>query len=232
MPQIHESICAMVAECEHINKGKKSQQGYQYRGIDDVYNTVHPLLANHKVFSTSKVLDSAREEHATKAGGVMFYTRLKMEYTFWASDGSCVATEVIGEGMDTADKGTNKAMSIAYKYALFQMLCIPTEAIDPDADAKPDLAPRASSQPKPQTKQPPVKPAATKPAPQNLYQEKMDKILAFKGSPDDWAIFKGKAFSWTVAAQGDGTITEAQANLLEKAINEREPQFQQEPQPA
>lgn len=37
--------------------------------------------------------------------------------------------------MDTGDKATNKAMSIAFKYACFQVFCIPTEEmIDPDAE--------------------------------------------------------------------------------------------------
>jgi hypothetical protein len=35
--------------------------------------------------------------------------------------------------MDSGDKGTNKAMSAAYKYAAFQAFSIPTEA-DNDAD--------------------------------------------------------------------------------------------------
>ena len=37
--------------------------------------------------------------------------------------------------MDSGDKATNKAMSIAYKYACFQVFCIPTEEMkDPDAE--------------------------------------------------------------------------------------------------
>ena len=42
---------------------------------------------------------------------------------------------VIGEGMDPGDKATNKALSIAFKYACFQLFCIPTEEMrDPDAE--------------------------------------------------------------------------------------------------
>ncbi|MFS0844210.1 MAG: ERF family protein [Roseburia hominis] len=29
--------------------------------------------------------------------------------------------------MDSGDKATNKAMSVAFKYACFQVFCIPTE---------------------------------------------------------------------------------------------------------
>jgi len=38
--------------------------------------------------------------------------------------------------MDSGDKATNKAMSIAYKYAAFQAFCIPTEETAIDADAE------------------------------------------------------------------------------------------------
>lgn len=63
----------------------------------------------------------------------------KIKYTFFAEDGSSVYAIVIGEGMDTGDKATNKAMSIAFKYACFQVFCIPTEEMqDPDAE-RPEL---------------------------------------------------------------------------------------------
>ena len=57
-----------------------------------------------------------------------------MQYTFWTVDGTSVECSVIGEGMDSGDKATNKAMAIAHKYALLQTFCIPTEdMIDPDS---------------------------------------------------------------------------------------------------
>ena len=61
-----------------------------------------------------------------------------MKYTFYAEDGSSVSAVVQGEGMDSADKSSNKAMSVAFKYACFQVLCIPTEEMkDPDAETPP-----------------------------------------------------------------------------------------------
>src|SRR5699024_11672405 len=50
-------------------------------------------------------------------------------------DGSSVESIIIGESMDMGDKATNKAMAAAYKYACFQVFCIPTEEMqDPDAE--------------------------------------------------------------------------------------------------
>jgi hypothetical protein len=132
---IHGAICAMLAEVDAIAKDRKNvQQGFTFRGIDDVYNTVHPVLAKCKVYPRAEILESDQQERTTRSGNVQFFVRLRMRYHLVSGvDGSSIWTEVIGEAADTGDKAYNKAMSIAYKYALFQLLCIPTEAIDPDA---------------------------------------------------------------------------------------------------
>jgi hypothetical protein len=132
---IHGAICAMLAEVDAIAKDRKNvQQGFTFRGIDDVYNTVHPVLAKCKVYPRAEIMESDQQERTTRSGNVQFFVRLRMRYHLVSGvDGSSIWTEVIGEAADTGDKAYNKAMSIAYKYALFQLLCIPTEAIDPDA---------------------------------------------------------------------------------------------------
>jgi hypothetical protein len=56
-----------------------------------------------------------------------------MRFQFFADDGSSVSVTTIGEGMDSGDKSSNKAMSAALKYALVQMFCIPT-ADDKDSE--------------------------------------------------------------------------------------------------
>jgi hypothetical protein len=141
--KIHKQILAIMNECDSIAKGRKNvQQGYMFRGIDDVYQALHPLLAKHGVYSTSEIVDSKREERPSKAGGVLNYTILTIKYTFYADDGSSVSSEVIGEGMDSGDKSANKAMSVAHKYALLQILSIPTaDSKDPENE-NPEPMPR------------------------------------------------------------------------------------------
>nr|WP_308743100.1 ERF family protein [uncultured Anaerocolumna sp.] len=135
--KIYEAISNVMAEIGAIGKEKKNlQQGFMYRGIDDVMNALQPALVKHKVFIAPEVISEQREERTTQKGGVLFYTRLEVSYKFYTVDGSFIETKVIGEAMDSGDKATNKAMSIAYKYACFQVFCIPTEEMqDPDADA-------------------------------------------------------------------------------------------------
>lgn len=134
-PLIYQKIIEVMAEVPAIGKNKKNaQQGFNYRGIDDVQNALQNILPKHGVFYVPEVIESTREERATARGGNLIYSVLKVRYTFYAADGSHVSAVVQSEGMDSADKSSNKAMSAACKYALFQVLNIPTEEqVDPDA---------------------------------------------------------------------------------------------------
>ena len=116
-----------------------------YRGIDAVYNALNPVMAKHGLFITPEVLDMKREERTNAKGTVLIYTCLTIKYTIFAPDGSNITCTVVGEGMDTGDKSVNKAMSIAMKYAMFQLFFIPTEELkDPDADVYTDIKPKAT----------------------------------------------------------------------------------------
>ena len=115
--------------------GYNTQQGFNFRGIDQVMNALQNILPEVGVFYLPEVLESSREVRDTKNGGKNTFTTLKVKYTFYAADGSHVSATVQSEGMDSADKSSNKAMSGACKYALFQAFNIATEEmIDPDAD--------------------------------------------------------------------------------------------------
>ncbi len=133
---IYETINAVMNEIGAIGKdSKNAQQGFMFRGIDAVMNALAPALQKHKLFIVPEVLDQRREERQTKSGNNLIYSVCTIKYTFYAEDGSHIEATVIGEGMDSGDKATNKAMSIAFKYACFQVFCIPTEEmIDPDAE--------------------------------------------------------------------------------------------------
>ncbi len=135
--KIYAAISAIMADVGAVEKGRKNeQQGYYFRGIDEVYAALHLLLAKHGVFTVPEILDDRTEERTTKNGSHLIYRIIKIKYTFYASDGSSVAATVIGEGMDSGDKATNKAMSVAHKYALIQVFAIPTkDEKDPEVDS-------------------------------------------------------------------------------------------------
>ena len=148
--EIHQKIPIIMSEIGAIQKAKKNaQQGFMYRGVDDVMNALQPLLHKHGVFIVPEVLDQKREERQTSKGGNLIYSVCTIKYTFYASDGSYITAVVVGEGMDSGDKATNKAMAIAFKYACFQVFCIPTEEMkDPDADTPEPSMPKESAKSK------------------------------------------------------------------------------------
>lgn len=134
---IFETVSAVMKDIGAIGKtSKNTTQGFMFRGIDAVMNAINPALVKYKLFIVPEVLEQSREERQTTKGGTLIYSIVKVKYTFYAEDGSNISAIVIGEGMDSGDKATNKAMSIAFKYACFQVFCIPTEEmVDPDKES-------------------------------------------------------------------------------------------------
>jgi hypothetical protein len=141
---IYELIGKAMSVIGAITKDKKNtQQGFMYRGIDQVYNALNPVLAELGIFFCPEILEQKREERVTKNGAVLVSTVLTVKFTAYAPDGSHVSMTVVGEGMDSGDKSSNKAMSVAMKYAMFQLFCIPTEELkDPDADSYEGILPK------------------------------------------------------------------------------------------
>lgn len=136
--EVTKSICAITAEVGSIAKNKKNeQQGYSFRGVDDLMNTLHPLFAKYGIFLLPEVLDTKRDERITAKGSALISVVVTVKYHFIAMDGSEICATIVGEGMDSADKATNKAMTAAFKNVCFQTFCIPTAEVtasDPDRE--------------------------------------------------------------------------------------------------
>ena len=138
VPHVYVAINAVMDEVSRVGIAKdrnNQSQGYKFRGIDDVYNALAPILSKHHLIITPRGLARTCEERPTSKGGVIFYVNVTVEYDLIsAKDGSKItAGPMYGEAMDSADKATNKAQSAAYKYMAMQQFCIPTEG-DNDAD--------------------------------------------------------------------------------------------------
>lgn len=136
--KVYQAIASVQGELAKVGIAKanrNSQQGYNFRGIDDVYAALSPLLAKHSLVVIPRCLERIVAERVNSKGNPLFYITVKAEFDFVsAEDGSVHTACTYGEAMDSADKATNKAMSAAYKYAAFMTFAIPTEG-DNDADA-------------------------------------------------------------------------------------------------
>lgn len=151
MTAVYKAISNVAREMAEtgIKKGSvNQQQGFMFRGIDAVYNALAPALVKHGLLILPRIIERTVTERQTQRGSLLFYVVVKAEFEFVSvEDGSKHTVVTYGEAMDSGDKATNKAMSIAYKYAAFQTFCIPTEetAIDADAEVH-NVAPRTPNQ--------------------------------------------------------------------------------------
>lgn len=142
-PKIYSLMGEAMRRISAVGKDSVNQtQGFKYRGIDAVMNALYPVMSDLGLFIVPEVLEQTREERTTtkvyngqEKKSTLLYSLLKIRYTMYAPDGSNVSAVVIGEGMDSGDKASNKAMAVGLKYACFQMFMIPTEEMandDPD----------------------------------------------------------------------------------------------------
>lgn len=125
---IHQRMASILAELPAIGKDQvNKQQGFKFRGYDDVLNALNPLLAKHGVFFVPRVLERVASTRTTKSGGLLYEVSLHVEYRFYGPWGDSVAASAWGEGTDSGDKSTAKALTGALKYVLFQVFAISTE---------------------------------------------------------------------------------------------------------
>jgi hypothetical protein len=134
---IYQLLSEVMGEVQSIGKNSRnSQQGYAFRGVDDVVNVVGPAFRRHGIVgpvphaSTAGYRDvRTANDKASREVTVM------VTYRFYGPAGDYLECQVPGESMDVGDKGTPKAMSVAYRIALLQVLNIPTDSPDPDSES-------------------------------------------------------------------------------------------------
>jgi hypothetical protein len=135
--EIVKKLTAVMEEVGGVAKREKNQaQGFNFRGIDSVVNAVSPALRKHGVIVIPTILSCDYDTVLIgKNQTAMGHVRVTVAYTFTAGDGSSIVATVAAESMDSGDKATAKAMSVAFRTALLQALCLPTDDIDPDAQS-------------------------------------------------------------------------------------------------
>lgn len=173
--KVYKAIAGVMGDLSSTGIGKDSknqQQGFAYRGIDAVMNALAPLLVKHGLLILPRYTSRNVQERVNAKGTALFYVTVSGELAFTSvEDGSTHTVAIYGEAMDSGDKATNKAMSIAYKYGAFQAFCIPTEAQDPDAVCH-DVQPK------------PLSAELVKSVPKSVFDEM---------EPDEQAFIRGEA---------------------------------------
>lgn len=133
VPNIYSALSSVMTDVLAVSKtGRNTDQNYSFRGVDAVVNAVGPVLRKHHVLLLPELLDVSYRDVRTSRDKPAREVTVQVRYTFVGPAGDKIAVTVPGESMDNGDKGTAKAMSVAYRIALLQALCIPTDEPDPD----------------------------------------------------------------------------------------------------
>lgn len=134
--KVYKLIIEAQKELSAVGIGKErrnQQQGYNFRGVDDFLQTMSPVLAKVGLaIIPTKIVHEASSK-ATANGKEQNYSRVDVEYTLIADDGSSIVGVSSGMAMDMADKALPKALSMAYKSFCTFAFSIPLEGV-PDAD--------------------------------------------------------------------------------------------------
>lgn len=183
-PAIYAAMVGVMGDVGHVAKTKNNtQQGYKFRGIDDIYAALQGPLVKHGVFCVPTVLEQTVRERESHKGGTLIYTTLKVSHRFYAKDGSSVEAVTVGEAMDSGDKSSNKAMSAALKYAFLEVFCIPTEGDNDSENQTHEVAHKAAPvpvktpvAPRPSVTTPASRPSETPTAPTRTGQERYNDV--------------------------------------------------------
>jgi len=144
---IYQRLLAVMQDVRSVAKSDRNDhQKFNFRGIDSVINAVGPALRKHGVLVIPQVEDMTYTveefgQNRTRMGHV----RVRVRYEFIGADGDKVVAVSVGEATDSGDKATAKAMSVAFRTALLQSLCLPTDESDPDSftyERSPSEAPK------------------------------------------------------------------------------------------
>lgn len=227
--EIIKRLSAVMEAVGNVSKGERNQaQGFNFRGIDAVVNSVSPALRKNGVVVVPRLIHS---EYSTVTVGrnatQMGHARVQVEYAFYAEDGSSISAIVAAESMDSGDKATAKAMSVAFRTALLQALCLPTDELDPDHEvferspkAQPAKSEPAKSsttkvepiknEPAPKTLKKDVKAQSTgKPALSKAHQSWIVKTIEEKFTGEDPMVVAGDLIGRTIASLDEVTQDES-----------------------
>lgn len=152
--KILAALAAIMADVTAVGKDRTNEeQRYSYRGIDDLYNMLHPVFAKHGVYMLPEV--TGVEVVETPRGpnqSPRITTTVTLLWHFCHGDGSRLTLPSKGQASEYGgDKGQWKAMTMSQKYLLCYMFLIPTNEQDPDGEPQPDAAPAARQPERPAT---------------------------------------------------------------------------------
>lgn len=131
---VFQAVAAVMTEVIAVHKNDiNPHYKFNFRGIDAVTNAVGPALRRHGVLVVPVDMQATYSTVALKDGKPAQNVHVRNVYRFYGPAGDYFDTVATGESIDSGDKGTAKANSVAFRTCLLQSLCLPTDEPDPDS---------------------------------------------------------------------------------------------------
>lgn len=137
MIPVHLAWLRVRREIRAIGKGEEyNERGtrYNFRGTDTVVQYFGPVTIKHGVNVLPFKTETSYGSKQTKSGGTMRECSVTVTWHIIGPKGDVLVTQTAGEALDTSDKSTTKAQTVALRNLLLNGGLIPTGERDPDAD--------------------------------------------------------------------------------------------------
>ncbi|MEV0993460.1 ERF family protein [Nonomuraea sp. NPDC050202] len=135
---VHVAWTRVMADVRKISKRDKydgRDTKYWFRGVDRTVNTFGPVVRAHGVLVLPVHVEAAHRDTKTAKGTPMRECTVTVTWMVVGPMGDTLPSTLqsAGEALDTSDKGTAKAQSVALRVLLLTAAMVPTGDPDPDA---------------------------------------------------------------------------------------------------
>lgn len=120
-----------IAKLDKFEGGNAGR--YNFRGVDRVVNAAAPVLRKHGLIVLPEVRAVEYRDIARVGGGRSHECVVTVAWHWTGPRGDQLVAVTQGEALDTSDKATAKAQSVAWRVCLIETLAIPTGDPDPDS---------------------------------------------------------------------------------------------------
>jgi hypothetical protein len=141
-PDGPEQVPAVVAwsrvmdDIRGISKNERYSAGntsYNFRGVDRTVNAFAPVLRRHGVLVVPSKVAATYRDFTNSNKKIQRECTVTVTWTIYGPKGDSFPAETAGEALDSADKGTAKAQSVALRVLLLTAGMVPTGDPDPDS---------------------------------------------------------------------------------------------------
>lgn len=131
---VYQLFAKAMSDVKAVKKGERNDHfKFNFRGVDAVVNAVGPALRQHGLFVVPHDMNPDYVEVKTSGNKLSTRITTKNTYRWYGPSGDFFDTVATGESLDTGDKGTSKANSVAFRTCLLQAFTLPTGDPDPDS---------------------------------------------------------------------------------------------------